>query len=274
MPRFQKTALTLGALLIAIVAAGCGGAAATPVPSGISDPHTIVSKSLVNLEAATSFHFTGTLDGTMNASALGALMGGGSIGLEGTLKVDGSTMAGDVDMTKGAAKGTATFPRLFGVSAEMVLVDGNTYVRLSTSNKFSKYNASGPVFAASPSPGANLNFADEIKGVVGRLESGGVSYVLNGRDTVDGRDVYHIVATVPDSLLNQEISSAGGAVASGVGVTLAPVDYWVYVDTLQPASIRVKVGSATLGNMDLRLILTRYGQPVSIQAPAAGDIAG
>jgi len=273
MTRLPKIAPALGALLIAIVAAGCGGSPA-PLPSGISDPHAIVMQSLGNLETATTFHVEATLDGTMNASALGALMGGGSIGLEGSLKVDGSTISGDVDMAKSAAHISATFPRLFGVSAEFILVDTSTYLKLSTSNKFSKYNAPAPMFAASPSAGTTLNFADEVKGVVARLESGGATYTLKGRETVDGRDVYHIVATVPDSVLNDQISAVGGAAASGLGVTLAPVDYWVYFGTLQPARIRLRVSSTTLGNLDLSLILTRYGESLSIQAPPADQIEG
>jgi hypothetical protein len=272
MTRLQSTALTLCAVLFAVFAAGCGGSSATPMPSGISDPAAIVSHSFAAMEAAGTFHVEGTIDGTVNASSLGSLIGMGSVGLEGTLNVSGSTLTGDVDMARPAAHITATFPRLFGVSVDGILADGYWYARLSTSNKYTKYNAVTSVFA-SPPPDGKLNFRDELKALEARLDAAGVKATLSGRETVDGRDVYHLVANVPDSVLNSKISMAGPG-ATSVGIVLAPVDCWVYVDTLQLARIRVQGSSATLGNLDLSMILTRYGESVTVNAPPADQVGG
>jgi hypothetical protein len=80
-------------------------------------------------------------------------------------------------------------------------------------------------------------------------------------------------------LINQAFGAAAGAVAagaaaSGVALDLAPVDYWVYVDTLQPAGLYLEVSSAKLGNLDLYVTLSKYGQSVTIQAPPASQIGG
>lgn len=272
-----QTALCAGLFAVAaVVVAGCGGSAPTPVPSVLTDPQAILTQSFAQMEAATTFHVDATIDGSVNAGALGGVLGIG-VGLEGALKVDGSTLSGDMDASKPAAHLTATFPRLFGVSAEVVMVDGFSYIKLSTGQKFSKYNAPTSVFAPIASPGASLNIANELKFLKTKLDSGGALTTLSGRESVGGRDVYHLVVTVPASLSNELIGYAGSdaaGAASAVGLVLAPVDLWVYYDTLQPARVRVRASSLTLGSLDLSVILTHYGQSVNIQAPPADQVQG
>jgi hypothetical protein len=271
------------AAVVVTIAAGCGGGSSTPLPSGLTDPQSILSQSFTKMEAATTFHIDGTIDGTINAGALGSVLGSGSIGLEGTLKVDGSTLSGDVDASKSSAHLTATFPRLFGVSAEVVMVDRFSYIKLSTNPKFTKYNAPTSLFVPNASPGAELNIPDELKFLETQLVSGGAVATLSGRETVNERDVYHLVVTLPAALPIQLIGSAGasGSGAAGAasaageaGLVVTPVDYWVYVDTMQPARLRLRAASPTLGSMDLSLILSRYGESTSIQAPSADQVQG
>ncbi|HEX7491539.1 MAG TPA: LppX_LprAFG lipoprotein [Candidatus Limnocylindrales bacterium] len=275
-----RTRAKLCAGLLAVAAtlvAGCGSGSATPVASGLSDPQAILTQSFTQIEAATTLHVEGTIDGSLNAGALGAVVGSGSIGLEGVLKVDGSTLSGDIDASKPAAHLSATFPRLFGVTAEVVMVDGFSYVKLSTSSKFTKYNALTSVLAPNSSPGAMLNVGNELKFLKTQLDSGGALATLSGRETVYGRDAYHIVLTIPADMQGRLIGSTGGAAASAAdaaGLVLQPVDYWVYVDTLQPARLRLKASSPTLGSLDVSVMLSRYGEPVTIQAPAADQIQG
>jgi hypothetical protein len=159
-------------------------------------------------------------------------------------------------------------------------VDGLSYIRLSTNPKFSKYNAPTSLLSANASPGAKLDIGDELKFLQSQLDSGGALATLSGRETVLGRDAYHLVVTVPASLPNRLIGSAGEAAASAAGaagaagLVLTPIDYWVYVDTLQPARVRVKASSPTLGSVDVSVILSRYDAPVTIQAPAADQVQG
>jgi hypothetical protein len=251
------------------------------MPSGPTDPQAILTQSFTQMEATTTFHVDGTIDGTINASALGAALGTGTIGLEGSLKVDGSTLTGDVDASKPAAHLTATFPRLFGVSAEVVMVDGFSYIKLSTSSRFTKYTAPNSLLAPNSSPGAKLDIPAELAYLKTQLDSGGAIATLSGRETVGDRAVYHLVVTMPASLPNRLIGSTGGSVASAAasaaaaaGLVLAPVDYWVYADTLQPARVRLKASSPTLGNVDLSVILSRYGESLTIQAPSADQVQG
>lgn len=277
MTRSRRALLGICAVVLAIAATSCRGDSATPSPTPsptpLSNPNDIVALSLGGLEAATSFHVDGSLSGSIKASALSAFTGG--IGLLGTLKIDGASMTGDVDMTKAALHASATFPSLFGISADVVYVDGYAYTKLSAlGGKYTKSKVPASLLMASAAPEETLNFADALDQLRTFLGPDGATATLVGRETVGGRATYHVIVTVPADLLNQAVTAAGGAAASGFAFDLAPVDYWVYVDTLQPAKILLTVSSPKVGNIVVALTLTRYGQPVTIEAPLPSQIGG
>lgn len=291
MTRAQRPVGAICAVLFAIAVAGCGSSSPTPTPTPtpLSDPNEIVSRSITELATASTVHLDGTLNGSVDAGTIGALVGVGALGLLGRVKLDNASLSGDLDIPSEAAHISATFPTLFGLSAEVILVDGYSYTRFGSSNtKYTKSKVSTSLLTPSGGPDATLNASDKLDrpkslvraaGLAGTLDwieslvrSAGVTAALAGHDSVDGRDSYRLTVTVPAELLNQGIGAAGGAAASGIAVDLAPIDYWVYGDTLQPAKIHVKVSSTTLGNIELTVSLTKYGQPVAIVAPPDNQV--
>lgn len=99
------------------------------------------------------------------------------------------------------------------------------------------------------------------------------SATLVGHDSVGGRDAYHVSATVPaDVLLRQMAEMLGGASTQALGFDLAPVDYWVYSDGLEPAKLALSATSTSLGSLKVTVTLTKYGQSVQIQAPPDSEI--
>src|ERR1035437_1394844 len=118
MTRGYRSVLAICALLLAISAAACGSGSATPAQSLLSDPSAIVTRSLARLEASTALHINGTISGSVDADTVGALLGGGSIGLSGKIKLDGGSLSGDVDMTHQALQLSVSFPSLLS-SAEL-----------------------------------------------------------------------------------------------------------------------------------------------------------
>ena len=287
MAQFRRSALAIGAVLLAMSTAACSLTTTDkPTPSALSDPNAILSGSLVALESATTVHVDGTLDGTVDASAVGAAMGGGTSALSGTVKLDGTKIVGDVDISKQAFDLTLAFPAsLLGLKAEAILVDGYTYTMFDlVSSKFTrtKVSSSGlsggdmPGAGASPgvsgSSGATLDFHSIIRQLQSRLDSSGTATTLVGPDTVGGKDAYHLQLTVPAGLLNQALGAVLGAAAGGITLDVTAVDYWVYTDGLGPAKIQAKATSPTMGRIDLGLTLSQYDQPVTIQAPPAGQI--
>lgn len=260
-------------MLFAIAAAGCGNSSATPTQPLLSDPNEIVSRSIAQLATETTVHLDGTVNGTVDAGSISALVGFGTGGLSGNIKLDNASLSGDVDIPKQAAKLSATFPTLFGLSGEAILVDGYSYIRFGTSStKYTKSKVSASLLMPSAAPDATLSIAGALGQLKTLIGSRGVTATLLERESVSGRDAYHVTVGVPAELLNGGVGAVGGAAASGVTLDLARIDYWVYVDSLQPARLHLKVSSTTLGNIELTVTLTKYGQPVTIQAPPDGQV--
>ncbi len=273
MIRFRRPALALCAFVVAVAASGCGSSSGTPTAAPVSDPNEIITRSATGLENVQTLHFDVAIVGSVNMGALSGLTGSGSSALSGSIKLDGASVTGDVDIAKQAYHISASLPTLFGLTADIIQVDGYTYTRISTSgDKYTKSQSSALLPIPSAAPSATLNVADTVDQLKAGLDAIGAKATLVGKDQVDGRDAYHVTVTVPTDKLNQEIGAAGGGAAGGVTVDTASFDYWVYVDSLQPAKLEVKASSASLGSLDVTMTLTKYGQPVTITAPPDSEI--
>ena len=89
---------------------------------------------------------------------------------------------------------------------------------------------------------------------------------------MDGRDSLRVdLAITPEKLAADLQAFVPGA--SGISFDSANATYWVYSDTLEPAQLEIKGTSNSLGNLDVVATLTKYGQDVTIAAPAADQIA-
>jgi len=266
-------------VLLATALGGCGTASATPALPSLSDPSEIVSRSFAQMEAAASVHVDGTLSGSVDPNSLSALLGGPETGLSGRFKLDGASITGDVDMVRKALHLTASFPSLFGSSAELLLVDGYTYTKIKTllspaDQTYTKLKVPTSLLQPSAGPDSTPDFAEVLKQLKTSLDSAGATAVLVGEEKVVGRDAYHVTESLPADMVTRALEAAGGGAASGVSLDLAPVDYWVYVDSLQPASLQLSFSSPALGTMILALTLTNYDQPVTIQAPPDSQVGG
>lgn len=274
MTRPARSVLAVCALVL-VFAAGCSawvGLLAQPTPIG---PDEILARSLARLETGGTFHVEAKIGGSVRAGSLGSIAGGIPIGLLGDIKLDGATMTGDVDVANRAAHAVASFPSIFGMTAEVLLVDGYGYTKISLlGDKFTKSKAPASLSPAGAGPAATLAFGDAVDQVKSVLESSGTVATLIGRDTVDGLDAYHLGVTVPQDGLRRLLQDAGGAAATGLDVQITPFDYWVYVDTLRPARLELKATSATIGSIDLDVTLTGYDLPVNIAPPPANKVNG
>ena len=262
-------------MLLFASTAGCSGwvgALAEPTPLG---PDEILARSIARLETSATFQVEATIGGSIKAGSLGSLAGGIPIGLLGTLKLDGASMTGDVDVAGRAVHLVASLPSLFGLTAEIVVVDGYAYTKVNLlGDKFTKSKAPASPAMASAGPYATLGFRDAVAQVKSILESYGTTAALVEVGKADGQDAYHLALTVPDAGLSRLLQEVGGAAAAGLAVKIAQVDYWVYVDTLRPARLVVKASAAAIGSVDLDLSLTGYDQPVKIAAPPADQVNG
>jgi len=266
----RRSALAFAGVLLAIAVVGCSGSSGTPTASPVSDPNEIITRSATGMTAVQTVHFDVAVSGSVNMSALGS--SGSALGLSGSLKLDGTTASGDVDVQKQTYHVAASMPRLLGLTADIIQVDGFQYTKISlVGPKYAKSPASTlPIASAAPS--ATLDISGTVASLKSSLDAAGAKATLVGRDKVDGRDAYHVSISLPKDLINQQIGSLGGSSTSGVSIDSLSLDYWVYVDSLNPAKMELKASSATVGNVTVTLTLTKYNQPVTIKAPADSEI--
>jgi hypothetical protein len=272
--RSRASLIVLSTLLAAVIAA-CGspiGGLGRIPPLG---PNDILAASLVRLEGASTLHVKASVGGSLNASALSSLAGGLPIGLLGKLKLDGSSITGDVDVSRRAAHLSASFPVLFGAKAEVIVVDGSVYTRVSLlGDNYTKSTLPSSPFLATPAPGATFGQAEALASVRAALAVSGATATLLGTDSVEGRPAYHLTLDVPASGLTTVLGLIGGGSAGGAGIEIGSIGYWVYVDTLQPARLTAAGSSAALGDLNIDATIDGYGQPVTIAAPAPGQVNG
>jgi hypothetical protein len=279
--RLPKTALALVALATAIVVSGCGGGAAgTPTPPPISDPNEVITKAITAAPDVKSLHIKLEVAGKISLSALSGASGGSA--LSGSIDLTGTTMEGDVDVANQAADlkltltGMLAMPAL-GLPSEIIVKDGSTYMKSSSTGKFSK-TALGSLTSGLPvsipsQDAAPSALTDQVATIRKQLTDAGLTVTMMPDDTVGGQAAYHVSMTYPIDKLNSLIASQAGSMASGLTFDKLAIDVWAYKDSQLPAKFEVAVGAGALGNLDITVTITAYNTPVTITAPAAGDIA-
>ncbi|HEY5528305.1 MAG TPA: LppX_LprAFG lipoprotein [Thermoleophilia bacterium] len=266
----RRSTFAFAGVLLAIAVVGCGSSSATPTAPPLTDPNEIITRSATGLTAVQTVHFDVAVSGSVNTSALGS--SGSALGLSGSLKLDGTTASGDIDIQKQAFHVAASMPTLLGLTADIIQVDGFQYTKISlVGTKYTKSSASTlPIPSAAPS--ATLDISSAVTSLKSSLTAAGVTATLVGRDQVDGRNSYHVSVGLPKDLINQQLGALGGAAAGGAKIDTLTLDYWVFVDSLNPAKMELKASSVTVGNLTVTLTLTKYNQPVTIKAPADSEI--
>ncbi len=191
------------------------------------------------------------------------------------MQLDGSTLAGDVDVANRAAHLTATVPNLFGLTLDYIVVNGYQYTRVSLAGqKYAKTPLSSVLPGVDLAPSGSLELAERARTFKSELDRAGVTFGRAGRDSVAGRVAHRVTVSIPPDEFNKAIGSAGGSLAEGVTFDSVSMDYWAYVDSLLPAMLEAKASSASLGSLDLTLTATGYDQPVTITAPPDSQVDG
>jgi hypothetical protein len=294
--QFRRPAVAFLAAFTVIAAAACGGSSATPTvgPASAgasavgSDPNTILNSAISSGASVTSFHIKIELNGTISAAALAAAGGGGSpLGaITSDLKLDGTTVEGDVDVANSAAHLAANVPALpalgnVPITADLIVKDQVLYYQASlTGPMYTKMDLSSlsamasslPVAVPTAMASSSGGLSGELSSLQQQLKDAGVTATLVGVDQIGGKDANHITFTLPLAMINSEIAAASPSPM--VQIDSASIDVWIYTDNSQIAKFEVKGASSTVGNLDLVITVTNYNVPVTINAPAASDVQG
>lgn len=266
MARLPKPLITLLAALTA-VALVAGACSSTPAASKLTDPNQIMTQAFDNAAKAKSFHVTAAASGQFTGD-VGIPGVGGANG--GSLKIDGATLEGDVNVAGEAAHLSFNVPTAL-LSGDVIVVDKTLYAKATLlGDKYQKLPLSDlSSLAPMPLPSPSAIPTGDLQQ---QLKDAGVTPTLEGTSQIAGAEAYHIALAIPVSKINQLITSDGGSLASGLTLDSASVDLWVYVNDVLPAQVEIKGSSASMGNVDLTVTFTNYDKSVTISAPPASEI--
>jgi hypothetical protein len=304
----RKLAFAALTSLVIIAAAACGGSSATPAPGGTTAPgqsaapaatdaSSLISQALSGGADVKSFHIKLTVAGTISAAAMAAETDDPTAT---AVKLDGTSLEGDVDMANGAGHIAVTLPALaqlggVAISADLIVVDqalyaktallGDKYMMLDLSSLSSMAGAlplpSIPV--ALPSAGASADLSavtDQLAQIQQQLDAAGAKATVVGTEQIGGQDATHVNVTVPVDWINQQITTSEASATdtpppglAGAKLDAATFDVWIYKSNNQLAQLHLTATSAVVGNIDVMLTMTNYDKPVTISAPPASEIS-
>jgi hypothetical protein len=308
--RLPRPALTLFAGLVVVVASACGSSAATTGANGTgapagganapgssvaapvnpNDPNSIITQALSSGTEVKSFHIKIDIAGTIKASALQSAAGSDASGLGAALtsdiKLDGTSIEGDVDVANEAAHLAVSVPALavlgnIPLTGDLIIKNnilyyqvsllGAQYTEMDLGSLGSSLGAlSSALPLASTLPTA-ASLTDEVAQVRQELQAAGVTTKLVGVEQIGGKNADHISVTIPLNQINAEIAAEASAVP-GMKIDSATLDFWTYTDNYQLAKVQFTAASSTLGNISFAVTVTNYDAPVTITAPAASAI--
>jgi hypothetical protein len=262
----------------ALLAAACGGSAATavptptPSPTPIRDPEELIARSLYEILRVESLHVRADFNGRASLSILG---GGGSIlgALGASIDLGGSYLEGDVDVERRAADVAFEVPGFpTGLNGRVIVAAGSVYTRISIQgDRFSKAplgDALAGIETAAPSGSATTGRTDALRR---SLQEAGLVAEMLPMEPIDGRSCYHVSAVIPPARLNAALSQAGGY-AARITVESATLEYWAFEDTLLPARLELTAEAGSMGNLQAEVVFSRYGEPVAIEPPDPSQV--
>ena len=242
-----RHALGLAIVTTLVLVAGCG----TNSGPTISDPKEILTKAVEAMQSAKSVHVEASVDGTFKADLTGT-------GTASELNLAGTNLKGDLDLAAKNAHVTAAVPAFLGLTADIIIVGGDTYTKVSLAGD--KYKKSATTSTDPTDP------AVALKDVETFLQKPEVKPTKKDDASCGSKKCYQVEVSLSADDLKSLMPDQDLQGASIVATIL------VEKDTLYPASATVTVSSATLGEVTLKLALTDWDKAVTIAAPPADQV--
>ena len=179
-----------------------------------------------------------------------------------TIPLDGTTASGDIDASNAAAHITGTLPGLPDFAGQVLVVDGNAYLRVPGQSIFSTEAASSLPLNPADSSGGVLA---EFQTILTTVDDKDLNPKLLGIESRPGGPCYHIqVQAAPDVVSNV-------LDLTGQGVGYAIVDMWIYQSNFLIEHMDLHTSDPLAGSAAIRLVLSEYNSIAPIVAPAAGQ---
>lgn len=247
MIRRRSVILPSALVIVALLVAACGGSSGPD----LTDPSEILTKAVTAMQNGKSVHLEASVDGTFKADLTGT-------GQSSELNLAGTNLKGDLDLAAKNAHVTAAVPAFLGLTADIIIVGGDTYTKVSLSGD--KYQKSATTSTDPTDP------AVALKEVQSFLEKPEIKPVKKDDTSCGSKRCYQVELNLSADALKSLIPDQDLQGASIVVTIL------VEKDTLYPASASVTVSAAALGEVKLTIALTDWDKAVTISAPPADQV--
>jgi hypothetical protein len=262
--------------VISIVLAACGGGTPTPAGPILSDPRLILASTIAAIHDARTVHFHVAVSGTFNLALLTSQASGAAPAAGASpalLDLAGTTLDGDFDVTNRAIQATASVPTMFGLTANLVVIGGNGYIKTSlTGSKYYQLDLAslmsslpipslGP--AGSADPAAASARISQLEAELAKLAPPS----LLADEAIGGQDSYHVQEHLASSDVGGASQVLGGRTAD------LTVDLWSRKSDLRPSRVVLLIDMGGDGRLTLTMDPTNYDAPLTIAAPPADQVS-
>jgi hypothetical protein len=241
-------------LLTSLVLAACGG-------SALTDPKDIVANGLDATGDLGSFHVSVAVTGNVIEPKSGT-----------SITLDGTTLEGDV-ATSGSASLTFAVPLLLGLKGDLLLIDGDLYVKTTLTG--AKWSHQALPFPSPDASDASASPGTDPKAMIAELrkflaKDGVVTKKLDDV-TCGDRQCYHVQVSIPSSLMADAGAKASMNPADIFGDALV-IDLQFDKAKLWLTSASVSIDSAKIGTLSLTITLSAFDEPVTVSPPPADQV--
>jgi hypothetical protein len=258
MTRRPRTFALAAAVAVGVFVSACNGGNLAPA---LSDPKAIVTAALKATEAAKSVHIDATIAG--KASVKLPIGGSGSTPID----LTGTTATADIDFARPATHASIAVPSLFNASADLIAVDGKSYLKTSLD---------GPLYRVSATPGA----ATDPLQLTGIIDNLGDLLLKDGVDLAKGADVtcgskqcYTVTADFTAAQLG--LTGPVGAAGASVDLSGATLKLTVRVEKDLPyhlAGLTALVTMADASTVTAEVTASKWDEPITVVAPSADQV--
>ena len=263
LPSASVAAIAIGAALLF-------GACQSAPPATLTDPKAILAAAVTSTATAKSVRIDGSADGTIGLQLEG-------FETPSAVELTGTTFSADLALETGDARATFSAPGLLGLTGEVIMVDGTTYLKTTLTGALYRTMSSGGD-VPEPSGAVRASILEGLTGLLARPEL----------DPVKAEDVACGNATcyrVEITLSPAELAALGaGDLEAPTGLpipiplpdlTAATVDLTVLVaqDTTRLAGITANADLGPDGAAALDLTFSKWDEPVTISPPPPDQVA-
>lgn len=259
-PRRFAPSVIAAFTLVALVVAGCGSSG-----PALTEPREILQQGAASLGEMKTFHLRGTVDGEVPLDLGGAGAGGGGA----ALRLDGTSIDGEIDVAGGELAVELLAPALLNLRVNIVVADGSAYLKAPL--------VTGQRWVRQPTTGG-------IGGDPGAVLSGLAAFLARPELTPEklpdarcaGTDCYSVRFTVPVSDVRHALGSLGSAIPglSGDVVGDVTVTAGIRKDDRRLATLRLGIPAGGTKPLTIVLELSKVNEPVTIVAPPADEVDG